>query len=253
MNRRTLLALLAALAVATFAPAARAAELTEDQQAAKTVFENLMFDAGEKLQQLKTGELKLQWKEYDADQIQPLKKALADCKAAKLPGDTKLEIGGKETTFAKAAERAATIEAAFRAAFDQKDDKVATFKNGQTPETLKRYEAFRAAMVAGLTGDKLRIMEQEVLIEAVVYQDPPKFIRGYYGEGKRLLTKPADFAEAKIWVTADHAYASDDTLKRDPHWRVHVYHFDGMKLTHETAERGPGTEAPAKYYQVDGK
>src|SRR3569623_1245024 len=105
-----------------------------------------------------------------------------------------------------AAEQAEKILAEFKTAVGQKDDKIATFKNGQTPENLMRYDAFRAEMTKGLSGDKLRIME-DVLIEGVVYaQDPPKFFIAYYGEGKKLMTKPEDFAAAKLWATPDNAF-----------------------------------------------
>jgi hypothetical protein len=246
------LAVLAVLAVTAGGARAEQPELTEDQQAAKTIFENNLFDAQEKLAQLKTGEQTLTWKEYEEVSVTPVKQALDECRKAKLPDATPLDVGGKQMTFADAARLAGSIEADFKKAFGQKDDKIAVFKNGQTPETLARYDAFKAKMTEGLSGDKLRLMNEEVLIEAVVYAtEPPKFIRAYYGEGRKQLLTPADFAAARIWVTADHAYASDDALKRDPHWRVSAYHFDGMKLVRTVQDRGPGKEAPAKFFEAD--
>jgi hypothetical protein len=157
---------------------------------------------------------------------------------------------GHKEPFSKVQAQAATIEADYKAAFAaDPNDKIGQFKASQPPECIKRYEAFKAEMTKGLSGDKLRIMNEEILITAVAYYDPPKFIVGYYGEGKKLLTTPEDFANAKIWATTDYVFASDDTLKTDPHWRVYVYHFDGMKVVHKTSDRGPGKVAPDSYFQ----
>lgn len=224
-----------------------AVDLNEDQQTAKTIFENNLLDAREKLQELKTDSPHLDWKWYQEWVTEPLKRSAADAQKAGVPAST--PIGYNDPIpFSKAIDEAARIEGDIKFAFGMNKDPMWKFRNGQTPENLKRYEVFRAQFAKGLSGDKLRIMD-EILITAVVYaQDPPKFFIGYYGEGKKLLTRPEQFASSRIWATSDHVYASDDTLKRDPHWRITVHHFDGMKLVHTTNERGSGTEAPIGLY-----
>jgi hypothetical protein len=225
-----------------------AQELNEDQQTAKTIFENNLFDAQEKLQELKLGEGVMEWSWYREWTIEPLKKAIVEAQHAKVPPTTMIGFG-KQVPFTEAVQQALKIEQEFKRAFQEKDDPAAIFRNGQTPANLKRYEAFKAQFTKGLSGDKLRIMNG-ILMQGVVYaQDPPKFFIGYYGEGKKLLTTPEAFAKAAVWATADYAYASDDTLKRDPHWRAEVHHFDGMKLVKTTNHRGPGKSAPEALFR----
>ena len=239
-----------AIAIMSFTPvAAREIELDLDQQTAKTIFENNLFDAQEKLQELKLNTNVMTWEWYEEWTINPLKRSLAEAQRVKVPPTTPIGFD-KPVPFSVAADQAAKIDQEFRTAFRQKDDRLAVFRNGQTAENLRRYESFRAQYTHGLSGDKLRIMDEEILVNGVVYaQDPPKFFIAYYGEGKKLLTKPSDFANASVWATADYVYASDDALKRDPHWRAEVHHFDGMKLVKTTSHRGAGKSAPESLFR----
>jgi hypothetical protein len=242
---KTMIHYLTASAIAILAMnSLEAQELDVEQQTAKTIFENNLFDAQEKLQELKLNTNVMTWEWYEEWTITPLQRSIVEAQRTRVPPTTPIGFD-KPVPFSVAVQQAARIEQEFRTAFKQKDDPLAVFRNGQTPENLKRYERFRAQYTRGLSGDKLRIMSEEVLVNAVVYaQDPPKFFIAYYGDGKKLLTTPADFANASVWATADYAYASDDPLKRDPHWRADVHHFNGMKLLKTTSHRGAGKVAP---------
>lgn len=145
--------------------------------------------------------------------------------------------------------KAEIFEKDFKQPVDQKDDPMNVFINTQPPANLARYEKFRSAYTKGLAEDKLLLMN-EILITNVAYgQDPPRFLEQYYTENKVPITSPEDFAKAKIWSTTNCVYANTDVLKTDPHWRVYISHFDGMKLINITSKRGSGITAPVREFK----
>lgn len=150
--------------------------------------------------------------------------------------------------FADAAKKVDTYELELKKAFDIKDDNVARFKANAPAEFVKRYETQRAKYINGLTGDKLRIMEDILISKSVYSQANYGFLDQYFDVGKKRINTPQEFASAKIWAVSDYGYTNTDVLKTDPHWSTYIYHFDGMKLINETRNRGPGTTAPASEF-----
>lgn len=248
----------AAVLIALLSTAQGADKLNDEQRNALGKLASEAIGAQEEIQKLRTGKMRpadLGWDYYKQWFITPTQKALEEARKAKIPADATCFSNGHDWEYSKLEAMAASVESDFKAAFAlDPNDRVAQFKAAQKPEIFQRYEAFKAEMAKVLSGDKLKIMNDDILLDGVLYTaEGPKFLTGYYGEGKKLLTKPEDFAAAKIWATSDYVYASGDTLKTDPHWRVYVYQFDGMKLAKKIADRGPGKVAPDSYFQAPAK
>lgn len=233
-------------------PSLMASSLSEDQRKAKILFENAFVGAMNDMRSVQRNENVADWAHYQKWTVTPLKSALVEAQRVQLPPNLLIGVNSP-ISFSEAAKKAETFEKDFKLLFDQKDDPIKVFKNTQPPANLARYEKFRSAYTKGLTGDKLLLMD-EILITNVVYaQDPPKFLEQYYTENKVPINSPEDFAKAKIWATTNYVYANTDVLKTDPHWRVYISHFDGMKLINTTSKRGSGTTAPLSEFKRQTK
>jgi hypothetical protein len=227
--------------------------MPEKQRGAKTSFSNAYLNAMSDLEDLKQGNTKGDLVYYQRYSIDPLKKALASAKASGLPSTAMIDTNSEPVTFAVASKKAETFEADLKKAFAQKDDQSAVFRNTQGPENMKRYEAFRAKYISGLSGDKLKVMEDILISNGLYSNEGPAFLDQWYDEGKKPIRTPQDFQKAKIWATTNYAYTNTDVLKQDPHWRVDAYHFDGMSLVNKTTTRGAGTSAPASEFKFKPK
>jgi hypothetical protein len=229
------------------------AQLTDEQQSAGDILAGNLLGALDEIAKIKQKDT-MEWDWYKEYIFKPLKESLTAAKKEKVPSSAKFYVGGNEMTFAEMDKQASGIEGEFKKAMKMKDDKLAVFKDGQTPANLKRYEAFRAKYTKGLSGDKLKIMEEDILINSVSYsKEPPFFLKTFYDVGKKPLKTPQDFADAQIWASTDVVYANDDHLKTDPHWRVYISHFKAMKLVNSTSTRGSGKAAPDSEFKFKAK
>lgn len=151
--------------------------------------------------------------------------AVAAARNAGVTNDTSIEVSCEDAGLAETLTLAEVEQQVCKATLGSMGD----LKQADDAKTAALY----APYLKVLTGDRAKIFAAEKMLGSVYY----------YGPGKKRLSTPADFKNARTWYWYSYDHASIP-----PTWNVSGYKFSGDKKIGTYSKAGRGQDAPASAF-----